>query len=341
MTKTMIIRALIAVVCGGVVALAGCNKDEAAEASNGAGAAAQTEAELDAPLATIDDVTITVGEFQERINRQSPYIRARYTSLEQKKEFLDNLVRFEILAKEALRRGLDKDPDVVRTMKQVMIQKLMKSEFEDKLKPEDIDDAEMQAFFEAHKSDYNRPEEVRVSAVILGDAKSAKKVAELAKGDKGKSNRGFRELVTQYSVDEETKLRGGDLRYFSRETTEVPKPVVEAAFALEKTGEVAGPIEAGGRFYVIKQIGHRKAVERSFEDVKRQIQNQLYRDKRTQAQKDFITKLREGAKIEIHEDNLDKVRIDTSAAEAQGDVHHGMPAFRGGQPAPEATEGAE
>ena len=61
----------------------------------------QSAEEMKAPLAKIDDVTITLGEFQERINRQSPYIRARYTSLEQKKEFLDSLVRFEVLAKEA------------------------------------------------------------------------------------------------------------------------------------------------------------------------------------------------------------------------------------------------
>src|SRR4051812_437405 len=47
-------------------------------------------------LAKIDDVIITVGDFQNRINQQSPYVRARYTSLERKKEFLDNLVRFEV-----------------------------------------------------------------------------------------------------------------------------------------------------------------------------------------------------------------------------------------------------
>ena len=95
-----------------------------------AGAPPQSAEELKAPLAKIDDVTITLGEFQERINRQSPYIRARYTSLEQKKEFLDSLVRFEVLAKEAYQRGFDKDPEVVRTMKQVMIQKLMRDEFD-------------------------------------------------------------------------------------------------------------------------------------------------------------------------------------------------------------------
>ena len=47
--------------------------------------AQQSPEELNTHLATVDDVVITVGEFQERINRQSPYIRARYTSLEQKK----------------------------------------------------------------------------------------------------------------------------------------------------------------------------------------------------------------------------------------------------------------
>ena len=98
----------------------GCHKKDAesqAAPAKGAGPTAppQSAAELSAPLAKIDDVTITVGEFQERINRQSPYIRARYTSLEQKKEFLDSLIRFEVLAKEAYKRGLDKDPEVVRT----------------------------------------------------------------------------------------------------------------------------------------------------------------------------------------------------------------------------------
>src|SRR5437762_10322726 len=80
-------------------------------------------------LAQVDDVVITVADFQERINSQSPYVRARYTSIEHKKEFLDNLVKFELLAAEAQKKGLDRDPEVVRTMKQVMIQKLLKQEF--------------------------------------------------------------------------------------------------------------------------------------------------------------------------------------------------------------------
>lgn len=318
-----------------VVALVACKKgkDESDESSSddpGAGLPAQSKAELETPIATIDDTVITVGDFQERINRQSPYIRARYTSLEQKREFLDNLIRFEVLAGEAFRRGLDKDPDVVRTMKQVMIQKLMKDEFENRINPDDITDADMKKFYEEHRDEYNKPEEVRVSAVIVKDKKTAGEVAKKAKGDQGRTNKGFRELVTQYSIDDKTKIRGGDLRYFAQDTKEVDPKVVEAAFALSKTGDVAGPINgADGKWYVIKQTGRRKALEKSFDEVKRQIQNRLYRDRRTQAQKDFINGLKEKAKIEVDEKALGKVRVDTSTTGARADDgHHGAgPAF--------------
>lgn len=302
----------------------------------------QSPEELSAALATVDDVVITVGEFQERINRQSPYIRARYTSLEQKREFLDTLIRFEVLAKEAARRGFDKDPEVVRTMKQVMIQKLMKDEFEEKMQPEDIKDEELLAFYESHKDEYNKPEEVRVSAIVLKSNAEAEKVAKLALGEAGQSNKGFRELVGMHSTDETTKPRGGDLRYFSQDTTEVPAPVVEAAFKLTKTGDVAGPIAAGnGTFYIIKQTGRRKAVSKSFEDVKRQIQNRLYRDKRTEAQRTFIDGLKSKAKITVFDDSLSKVRIDTSTQSAVPAHGHapGAPAFPDDTaiPAPAAT----
>lgn len=285
---------------------------------NAPGLPPQSEAELNEPLVDIDGVVITVGEFQDRINKQSPYIRARYTSLERKKEFLDNLIRFEVLAKEAKRRGLDQDPEVVRTMKQVMIQKLMKVEFDTRVKPEDVTEDEMRKFYEEHRDEYNKPEEVRVSAIIVKDKKLADKIAAEARGPKGADNKGFRDLVTQYSEDEITKQRGGDLRYFAMDTQEVPEEVVKVAFDLQRTGDVAGPIATKQGYYIIKQTGRRKALAKSFDEVKRQIQNRIYRDKRTQAMEDFVNGLKGQAKVTIHEDRLAKVRIDTSAAADPG-----------------------
>ncbi len=318
------------------VSFASCQskeKDITEEVRPAPGVPTQSDDELKIPLAQVDDVIITVGEFQERINRQSPYIRARYTSLEQKKEFLDTLIRFEVLAKEANKRGYDKDPEVVRTMKQVMIQKLMKAEFENKIKPEDISEDEMKAFYKKHENEYNKPEEVRASAIILNSKAQADKVAKDALGAKGSTNKGFRDLVSQHSDDEDTKIRGGDLRYFNRQSPDVPKPVIDAAFGLAKTGDVAGPISADGKFYVIKQTGKRKALSKGFDEVKRQIQNRIYRNKRTKSQKDFIGNLKKNAKIKIHDDQLGKVRVDTSTQGANPRGGHGSaPAFPGNPP---------
>src|SRR5439155_1069683 len=159
----------------------------------------QKPEDLAEQLAKIDDVVITVGEFQTRINQQSPYVRQRYTSIERKKEFLDNMVRFEVLAKEADRRGLAKDPEVVRTMKQVMIQKLLKDEF-DKLKIEDITDEDCKKYYDAHPEEYNQPENARVSLILVKDKDTAKKVLADARV-KGVDNQGYRNLVAQYSTD--------------------------------------------------------------------------------------------------------------------------------------------
>jgi peptidyl-prolyl cis-trans isomerase C len=312
-----------ATLCAAAALAAGCQKhaegepsrDRAATAAGGGPVSAppQSAEELKAPLAKIDDVTITLGELQERINRQSPYIRARYTSLEQKKEFLDSLIKFEVLAKEAARRGLDKDPEVIRTMKQVMIQRLMRDELDAKITADTVTDAEMKAYYDANLSEYVKPDEVRASAIIVKNRAQAERVANEARGEAGKTNKGFRDLVARYSQDEDSKLRGGDLRYFDAQSKDVPAPVVKAAFALASTGDVSAAVDAGnGTWYVLKQTGRRRSMTKSFDDAKPAIRNKLFRDKRVAAQKDFVDGLRSSAKIEVNEGNLARVRIDTS-----------------------------
>jgi peptidyl-prolyl cis-trans isomerase C len=270
--------------------------------------ASQNPKELGETLAQIDDVVITVGEFQDRINKQSPYVRARYTSLERKKEFLDNLVRFEVLAKEAQKRGLDKDAEVVRTMKQVMIQKLLKDEF-DKIKPEDISDADAKKYYDAHPEEFNKPEEVRVSSILVKDESAAKKVLTDARM-KGVDNQGFRNLVAQYSIDQATKDRGGDLRYFDANTKEIPKTIVDAAFKLGSIGDNSMPVKTEQGWVVLKLTGKRKALVRTFDEVKTTIKNRLYRDKRQDSMEGFVKNLRDKASIKIDEGRLAKVQIE-------------------------------
>ena len=136
-------------------------------------------------------------------------------------------------------------------------------------------------------------------------------------------------MVTKYSEDEEGKQRAGDLGFIDKESTRQPKPVVEAAFKLAEVGDVAAPIKTDKGWVVIRLTQKRPGFNRPLTEVKRQIQQRLFRDMRTKAMDDFVADLKKKSTIEIKDENLAKVVIDTGqraggppglAGAAAGDV---------------------
>lgn len=291
-------------------------------------------------LAQINDTVITVADFEERLNNQSPYVRARYASVEQKKEYLDNLVKFELLAAEAKKQGIDRDPDVVRTMKQMMIQKLLKARF-DKLKQEDIADAEVQRYFDGHPEEFNRPPEIRASLILVADEATAKKLVADPRLQ-GIENLGFRQLVGELSIDQETKDRGGDLRFFDQNNRELPREIVDAAFKLVNIGEVSPIVKTPRGYAVLKLTGQRRALTRSLAEVTPQIRARLFRDKRQRLMDEYEDSLRKSTSVQIFADRLTLVRVDLtqSAQGAPDDLRpppHSGEFHPAGQRAPQAS----
>jgi peptidyl-prolyl cis-trans isomerase C len=68
-------------------------------------------------VAKVGEESITADELKHRLDETSPFLRARYNTLDRKKEFLENLIRNELLAQEAQRQGFDKSPAVKEQMK--------------------------------------------------------------------------------------------------------------------------------------------------------------------------------------------------------------------------------
>lgn len=76
--------------------------------------------------------TMTLADqLRARIDEQPPLLRARFSSPEMKKELLESMVRFELLAGEARKRGLDKDPEVQEGVRKLMVQRLLRSAFDE------------------------------------------------------------------------------------------------------------------------------------------------------------------------------------------------------------------
>ncbi len=324
-----ILLASLLLSCGALFAACSGDDDSAGGDEGGEGDEGElrhglTKAQASELLAKVGDREITVGEFAERLADQSPYLRARYNTPERRREFLDNLIRFELLAQEAERRGLDELPEVQRTRKQVMIQQMMKERFEDRIQLSDVTDEEIRAYYEAHLDEFNKPEQVRASHILIKNRATAQRVLRqiLAAPDDMTL---FRELAERYDEDPETSQgsRRGDLRFFSRDGTRsgsrddearVPSAVAEAAFGIERIGGVYPElVETPEGFHIVKLTGRRAALRRTLEEARRPIQNRLWRQKREQAVEEFVARLRREADVQENPAALDSVRIELDA----------------------------
>ena len=92
-------------------------------------------------VAQIGKNVITVADLEERINKQIPFIRKRYSDEAERKKFLDSIVDFEVLALEAQSKGLDKKPEVVKALRKVMIHRQRQTILDTRVKLEMITDA--------------------------------------------------------------------------------------------------------------------------------------------------------------------------------------------------------
>ncbi|MDH5491103.1 MAG: peptidyl-prolyl cis-trans isomerase, partial [Myxococcales bacterium] len=231
--------------------------------------------------ATIGEATITVGEIEDAINAQSPFLRVRYREPAKMQELAENLIRFELLAAEAERRGYGEHAAVVRSVGQNAVQQLIRREFDQRITPDSIPEEDVRAYYAAHREEFARPEMVRASHILLGSEEEAQQVLTKVREADART---FRQLAREQSVDTETKLRGGDLRFFTREgrppgsrDAAVDATIVEAAFAIAEVGQVgAAPVQVGEHWSVIKLTGRRPAEERAFEESARGIRLRLW-----------------------------------------------------------------
>jgi peptidyl-prolyl cis-trans isomerase C len=292
-------------------------------------------------VATGNGVVVTADEFKARLEEQSPFIRARYSTLERKKEFLDNLIRFEVLAKEAERQGMDKDPDVLQTLRKIMVQKLVQKNFADQSGAKDMPEPELQKYYDEHKDEFQKPKRQRLAAVVFnapaGSPERAKKLAlakkvlqEIKTGEKT-SPSAFGTAVTKYSEDAATKGTAGDLGFKAKDEMEKAygAPFAEAAFNL-RTGELSGVLETPQALYLVKATGVQEELNRPFDMVKPQIASKLYREKKTKEFDDLVKRLRDQANVTVNDAELDKIAV----AAAPGPGMPGMPGLPPGMARP-------
>ncbi|MDC0712261.1 peptidyl-prolyl cis-trans isomerase [Stigmatella sp. ncwal1] len=269
-------------------------------------------------VATVGTATITAAQYKARLDEQAPFIRARYTTLERKQEFLNGLIQFEVLAQEAQRRGLDKDPEVQEALRKLIVQRMIRQVTEE-LKPPS--ETEVRQYYDEHRSEFVRPEQVRLNHVFLasaqGDARRAQVKAEaLALVARARAQqaelrqRGFEELARERSDDATSKQMGGDLgpRTAEELTQAWGAALAQAAFALQAPNELGPLVETEKGFHLVMLRLRQAGLHHSLESVKERIGSRLLAERRTQALEALVKQLRERVPIHIEESVLDGVQ---------------------------------
>jgi len=149
-----------------------------------------------------------------------------------------------------------------------------------------VTDQAMKKVYDEAVTQMGSEQEVRARHILVPTEAEAKAIlAEIKKGTD------FAELAKQKSKDPGAAAEGGDLGYFAKEQM-VPE-FAEAAYKMDK-GQLSEPVKTQFGWHIIKVEDKRTKPVPEFDKVKDQIETFVMR----KAQSEFITKLRDGAKIE-------------------------------------------
>jgi len=280
------------------------------------------------PVATFNDDSITVEELNQRFSEMSPFLRSRYATVEQRKDYVDGLARFELLAQEAHQRGLQNDPEVVETAKKVMVQKLIQKEFDEKQGA--VAEQDVKDYYESHKNDYVKPELVRITDIFFAAPKEdaalrkkqkakAEEVLTKAKAIAPTDTAAFATLVRENSEDQRTKPMDGDSRFISEAdlTSQYGKEVATAAVNMKRAGEVSDVIETPTGFYIVRFQSRQAALNLGIDQVKSQIENRIKHERRTQNFNKFVDGLKSKANYKLNDEALAKVEVDLKAPSSE------------------------
>lgn len=266
---------------------------------------------------------VTVAELNQRFAEMNPYARARYQTLEQRRDYVEGLARFELLAQEAVRRGLHRDPDVVEAAKRVMVQALLKQELDEKSQA--LSDAEVKQYYDAHRDDYVKPAMTRLSHIAFSKERRPKAEAVLAEARAlaPMDYAAFGRLAREHSEDPGTKALDGDLRFLSDAelTTRLGPEVTAAAAALERVGDVAPAlVETAKALHVVKLQGRQQALNLSLEQASASIKQLLLNETRQERYRALLERLKADARYQVSDEALSAVVVDPKAptVEAKG-----------------------
>jgi len=227
---------------------------------------------------------VTVADYDAEIDKLPLAARAEFAANHLRlTQFLDTLYTSRVMAADARKSGLDRDPVLSRQIA-IAVDRMLATARYAKLDAEAAAafdkaiaayTARAQEIYATTKSKYAIPEQVRAAHILVksrpAEADTQKRVEEVRA--KAVAGANFNALAREYSDDPSVTSNGGELGFFDAKAMD--PAFAAAAFALKTKGEISAPVKSAFGWHIILFEDRRTAGYRTFDEVKPQILAEL------------------------------------------------------------------
>lgn len=268
---------ILAASIGSMLTLASCN------AQDGDKSAAAPAISSAAAIATVNGTPISQARFNFLLQQSQQ--QGQPDSPEVRKNLREKLIVEEIVAQEAIKKGMDKQADVITQIDLARHTILIRAYLQDFIKNNPLGDDVLKAEYEKIKSQMGDKEYHARHILVEKEAEAKDIIARLKKGEKF-------EKLAEKSKDPGSKAKGGDLGW-AAPANFVPE-FSAAMTKLQKGQYTTEAVKSQFGWHIIKLEDSRAMQAPPFDEVK---QNLRQRAQQQQIDK-MISDLRAKAKVE-------------------------------------------
>jgi peptidyl-prolyl cis-trans isomerase C len=247
------------------VLLTACNKGQQAAGPATADPSAAPS------IATVNGVAIPRADYDAFLKNllQGKPIPPDLTA-EQKNQVLDELITMQLVSTQALKDGVDKDPEVAANLDVLRMRILSDGESQKFLKGKEPTDAELHAEYDSDIAAMDKTEYHARHILVPTKEKADQLIKKLKGGAK------FEDVAKAESTDN-SKTSGGDLGWFT--ATRMVKPFADAVKALKKGETTPEPVQTQYGWHIIQLEDTREVTPPPFDQVKAQVTKNLVQKK--------------------------------------------------------------
>jgi len=304
-----------------LVVFASCGRREDADVRK---SGAEQPADGTVVLAEVGGRRITLAEFEAERERRGQEF---YTTEEQRRKLLDEMVAFEFVLAKAKAAGYDRTHGMQTQIDRLIVARFQEEQFAALAPPTAPDETQLRMYYQGHQEQFTTPARVRAGLIHFHSSSkaTADKRAELRQRAEAvleearkADSAAFTLLAQKHSEDQATRYHGGDAGWINVGDASLPwaASVTEAAFGLTRPGDCASLVETPSGFYIVRLLDKQAGRVRAFDDVKEAIAYQVSQQQREQRQQAFLEEMQRGIRVEKHPDFLKHINTTEQAFEA-------------------------